>query len=93
MIFDMCTTTALGPLARGGFWEYVSLPFFDYANKRKKFYGRSNSFLEHKLSESSSYRYLLPPSSLPSSPLFSPRPFLLLGISTKAQKRYKNTHP
>lgn len=35
VIFDMCTTTALGPLARGGFWEYVSLPFFDYANKRK----------------------------------------------------------
>jgi hypothetical protein len=23
VIFDMCTTTALGPLARPGFWEYV----------------------------------------------------------------------
>lgn len=23
VIFDMCTTTALGPLSRPGFWEYV----------------------------------------------------------------------
>jgi hypothetical protein len=23
VIFDMCTTTALGPLAKPGFWEYV----------------------------------------------------------------------
>ena len=23
VIFDMCTTTALGPLARPGYWEYV----------------------------------------------------------------------
>jgi hypothetical protein len=25
VIFDMCTTTALGPLARPGFWECVLL--------------------------------------------------------------------
>jgi hypothetical protein len=25
VIFDMATTTALGPLARPGFWEYVFL--------------------------------------------------------------------
>lgn len=25
VIFDMCTTTALGPLARKGYWEYVFL--------------------------------------------------------------------
>lgn len=29
VIFDMATTTALGPLARPGFWEYV-LPVFDF---------------------------------------------------------------
>lgn len=23
LIFDMCTTSALGPLARPGFWEYI----------------------------------------------------------------------
>ena len=23
VIFDMCTTTALGPVAKPGFWEYV----------------------------------------------------------------------
>jgi acyl-coenzyme A thioesterase 13 len=27
VIFDMCTTTALGPLARPGFWEWVSFLF------------------------------------------------------------------
>jgi hypothetical protein len=27
VIFDMCTTTALGPLARPGFWEWVSILF------------------------------------------------------------------
>jgi acyl-coenzyme A thioesterase PaaI-like protein len=27
VIFDMCTTTALGPLAKPGFWEYVLPPF------------------------------------------------------------------
>lgn len=24
VIFDMCTTSALGPLAKPGFWEYAS---------------------------------------------------------------------
>jgi acyl-coenzyme A thioesterase 13 len=27
VIFDMCTTTALGPLAKPGFWEYVFFHF------------------------------------------------------------------
>ena len=27
VIFDMCTTTALGPLAKPGFWEYASFSF------------------------------------------------------------------
>jgi hypothetical protein len=27
VIFDMCTTTALGPLARPGFWEWASFLF------------------------------------------------------------------
>lgn len=27
VIFDMCTTTALGPLSKKGFWEYMLLPF------------------------------------------------------------------
>jgi hypothetical protein len=27
VIFDMCTTTALGPLARPGFWEWVFFLF------------------------------------------------------------------
>lgn len=27
VIFDMATTTALGPLARPGYWEWVSLNF------------------------------------------------------------------
>lgn len=26
VIFDMCTTTALGPLAKPGFWEYGPFP-------------------------------------------------------------------
>jgi hypothetical protein len=28
LIFDMCTTAALGPVARPGFWEYVAPLFF-----------------------------------------------------------------
>lgn len=28
VIFDMCTTTALGPLAKPGFWEYIFFLFF-----------------------------------------------------------------
>jgi len=31
VIFDMCTTTALGPLAKPGFWEYGPFPLLSFS--------------------------------------------------------------
>jgi acyl-coenzyme A thioesterase PaaI-like protein len=31
VIFDMCTTTALGPLAKPGFWEYEPFPLLSFS--------------------------------------------------------------
>ncbi len=57
VIFDMCTTTALGPLAKPGFWEYALLSVvilvygFRSADK-KKFPGRSDADVKYQLFKS-----------------------------------------
>jgi acyl-coenzyme A thioesterase 13 len=66
VIFDMCTTSALGPLAKPGFWEYVILlskdisHFFPYEIDKNQFPRRSNQNAEYQLPESHSHGFVSP---------------------------------
>jgi hypothetical protein len=64
VIFDMCTTSALGPLAKPGFWEYVLSKdigqFFPYETDTNKFPRRSDQNAKYQLPESYSHGFASP---------------------------------
>lgn len=58
VIFDMCTTTALGPLAKPGFWESVPPSISRLTSDPSQLPWWRNQDLEYQLSQSDTSRYI-----------------------------------